>query len=268
MLHRQDPLLAHTSAVDTLAAAGITPPPEWEALRQRITATPADTMLARFTAAVLDGNPDADLAALQAGALAETLATPQQQAIVNNAVRAAAVRRLRDLYAPHAAPNYDKVADAFDAAATKLAKAVAVIDPNTDPATVISADAKTRSAWADAELAATDLARLVPILQAAAELAGVSTETREKLLALTVDATGLHRRRVWEAFDQDRGRGGRWAALLAAGATIRAHRPITELQPYRLPRPMEERWETINRGQSRRVIVDPEDDETADTVTV
>lgn len=255
----RDPVAAHTSAVDTLAAAGIEPPPGWVELRERMTATPSDTMLARYVAAVVDSDPDADLAALRAGALAEATAAPTDVAAVNNAVRAAVARRLRDLYTPVAETSYAQVAALFDAAAAKLAAAIAIVDPDADPAVVVGADNKTRQAWADCSIAAAELDRLLPALQAAAELCGVTTSSREALLALTVDPGALHRRRVWEAWDTTRGRAGRWAALLALGATVRACPAITALEPYRRPKPMEEHWERTGRGTHKRHIVDPED---------
>lgn len=257
----RDPFQAHTHAVDALALVGITPPPEWAALRDRFATELVESMADRYTSAIVNGD-DADLAALRAGALAEASATSQANAQVHNGVKAAVTRRLRDLYAPHAQTNYEVVADLFDAAADRLSKAAAVIDPDADPAAVVNADTKTRQAWTDSFLAATELDRLVPMLQAAAELAGVSTSRREALLPLLADHNGQHRRQVWEAFDHTAGRGGRWAALLKVGALVRACRPIHTLELYRAPKPLEERWEPTARGMHQRRIVDPEDQTT------
>ena len=44
----------------------------------------------------------------------------------------------------------------------------------------------------------------------------------EHLLTLCVDPRGLHRRRVWECWEQTDGRTGRWGALLSLGVTLRA----------------------------------------------
>lgn len=258
---RQDPYTAHTKAVAALTAAGITPPVDWLALRDRFAAhvDAADSMVGRLTAAVLDGASDADLTALRAGALAETQATPQESATVTNVLRTAVVRRLRDLYAPHAEPNYLAVATLFDAQADKFTRAAAIVDPESDPADLITADVKTRTAWTDASLAAVELDRLVPVLQSAADLAGTSTDRPETLFALIADPGEVHRRTAWEAFNTSGGRCGRWAALLAAGITLRACNPLAALAPYRQPKPLEERWEPVTRGQYRRIVVDPED---------
>lgn len=254
-----DPTRDHLAAVDLLAAAGIDPPADWAALRQRSTDDTTETCQDRLTRAVLDGDRTADMTALRAGALAESLATPQARAQVNNALRAAVGRRLRDLYQPHAAANYEQLADRFDAAAAEFTTAAALIDPETDAAAIVSAAAKVRAAWTDAELAALKLDALMPALAAAAQLCGISTTRPEALLALVCDPADHHRRQVWEAFNTSGGRGGRWAALTAAGISIRAHRPIATLEPYRTPQPLEERWEQTDRGMHQRRMVDPED---------
>lgn len=260
MLYARDPFRAHTGAVGVLAGVGIEPPAGWQELRDRFTDNPGATMLDRYIRAVVDGDPKADLIALRAAALAESTAGSADRAAVSNAVKKAVGSRLRDLYAPVAGANYTVVAKLFDTAATQLTTAVAVVDPDADPASIVTADAKTRTSWADAAIAAAELTRLTPVLQAAAELCGVATGTPEHIFALTVDAEGVHRRKAWEAFKTTTGRCGRWGALVAVGARIRAHQPITELQPYRQPKPMEEKWEnTGRRGSHRRIVVDPED---------
>ena len=97
-------------------------------------------------------------------------------------------------------------------------------------------------------------------LQAAAALAGTpDTEKGEVMIALTIDAAGLHRRRVWEAWRHVAGRTGRWGALLRIGATIRAH-DLDGFTPYRPPRPMEVKQVPHGIG-IRQVPQDPEDDE-------
>ena len=75
--------------------------------------------------------------------------------------------------------------------------------------------------------------------------------------SLTVDANGLHRRRVWEAFEETGGRTGRWGALRALGARIRAA-DLDSYEPYRKPKPMEVKQ--IRHGIGvRQILVDPED---------
>ena len=74
--------------------------------------------------------------------------------------------------------------------------------------------------------------------RAAADLAGTPVPGTGHLIALVVDAAGLHRRRVWEAFAVDTGRTNRWGALSRLGATIRAH-DLVDFEEYRSPRPMQ-----------------------------
>ena len=89
----------HTRAVGLVTGAGVEPPPEWVRLRDRFLefrglggATP---LRDRLVAAVLN-DADADILALRAAALAEQL----DHGKLVSAVRAAAVVRLQELYAP------------------------------------------------------------------------------------------------------------------------------------------------------------------------
>lgn len=80
-------------------------------------------------------------------------------------------------------------------------------------------------------------------------------------MALCVNTDGCHRRKVWTAWEQtpvDR----RWAALLAAGAKIRAACPLTDHQAYSHPRPLEHRQQQIAgapAGVYQTITIDPED---------
>ena len=101
---------------------------------------------------------------------------------------------------------------------------------------------------------------LRPLAAAAASLAGTpGTEKGETLIALTVDTDGIHRRRVWEAWEIGTGRTTRWGALVGIGATVRAA-GLDHLEPYRQPRPMEVKQVRHGIG-IRQVAFDPEDDE-------
>lgn len=255
--HR-DPYLAHISAVDTLVAAGIAAPPEWTALRGRWDdfVTTDSPVAQRLTSAILNGT-EAELPVLRALALAEEAAGPTHVAAINNRARVSVTRRLRELYSPVAQQNYQAIAARFDRQAAEFTTAASVIDPEAPADTVVTADAKIRKAWTDSLLAAQQLTQLIPVLQAAAELAGHPAATAESVLPLVCDPGQAHRRRVWEAWESN-GRCGRWSALNAVGVSIRAAQ-LADLAPYRKPRPMEEQWVQVDRGQHRRIIVDPED---------
>jgi hypothetical protein len=244
----------------TVRADSIEAPPEWSELlaRHQEYSCLGDSMAQRLADAVIDGSDD--LATLRALALAEASAMPPAHAHVDHAVRAAVLTRLGGLYAPVAQQNYDRVAADFDQLAQKFSVAAGLVDPETDAAEMVNAGPKQRAAWSDSERCAHRLTDAMAKLKAAAILAGVpAAEKGETLIPLVADVTALHRRRVWEAWRTTSGRTGRWGALLAIGATLRAA-DLDHLEPYRLPRPMEVKQIPHGIG-IRQVSVDPEDDE-------
>jgi hypothetical protein len=108
------------------------------------------------------------------------------------------------------------------------------------------------------------LTLLVPIVATAAQLCGIDVDVDDDatLIPLVVDTTGLHRRRLWECFltkDGD-GRVGKWGALAALGATIRALPNLAEHQAYTEPKPLEHRKVQVERGVYRTEVIDPEDE--------
>lgn len=209
-----DKLDAHLDAVH---ATGIDPPDDWSALAARHAAyldigTP---IVQRLADAVVDG-ADEDLAMLHALALSEIAATPMDHAAVDNIVRAAVLAKLREIYAPHAQENYDRVAAEFDAFAKKFTAAAGLVDPETDPAQMVNAGPKQRAAWTDAERYALMLTIAMARLKAAAALAGTrDAERGEVLIPLVADVSGCHRRRVWEAWRTTSGRTKRWGCAAA-----------------------------------------------------
>jgi hypothetical protein len=84
------------------------------------------------------------------------------------------------------------------------------------------------------------------------------------LLPLLIDASGLHRRRVWEAWQANGERTGRWGALAVLGAPIRAC-PLDEFEPYRTPKPLIRKQFPVggpdSKGIYRPVLIDPEDED-------
>jgi hypothetical protein len=258
----------HCRLVEALADAGVAPPDAWLQLRDRLTAfvalDAAAPMRARLVAAIVDGDPDADIAALRANAFAEQLGVAK----VTSTVRSAVTARLRETYAAVALDNYGSVATQFDDWATKFSTVAAAVDVEAEGAAMVDQPDKARKAWLDAERFAHRLTRSMGTLHAAARLAG-APETAHRdiggrdaiLIPLCVNPTDLHRRRVWEAWANTEGRCGRWSALHAAGVPIRAL-PADQLatfEPYRAPKPLREDWIPIARGISQSVIVDPED---------
>ena len=145
-----DPLDSHTADV---AAIGITPPELWSQLLARYEGvrqprrTPSHSRTPRRRR---DRRHRRDVATLRALALAEASAMPPAHAEVDHVVRAAVLNRLRELYAPHAAPNYQQVGADFDSLAHKFTAAAGLVDPETPAVDMVSASEKTRKAWGDA----------------------------------------------------------------------------------------------------------------------
>jgi hypothetical protein len=198
-----------------------------------------------------------DAAVLRALALAE-LASPQHNAEVDNSVKDAVRRRLTDLYRPVAKANYAKLAGMFDTAAKRFTECVAVIDPETAADVVVTGSEEQRAAWSTAPVIGADLDAALPVLSAAAALAGLALHPVNDVLPLSVDPDGLHRRRVWEAWSKQDGRTRRWGALVALGAKLRAV-DLERFEPYRQPKPLEQKQEQVGRGAVRTYMVDPED---------
>jgi hypothetical protein len=130
------------------------------------------------------------------------------------AVRGEVYPRLIQAYSEAADTNYASVAKAFDTAATKFTAAAKECDPEADSDAVVGQPDSVRQGRLDSTLHAVELDRLTPVLQAAAELCGIYTGRDDTwLLPLLIDTTGLHRRRVWEAWrsaGNGVGAGRRW----------------------------------------------------------
>jgi hypothetical protein len=258
-----DPFREHCRRVDAVATIA-EPPTQWVQLRERFTAflelDKTQPMRTRLTDAVINGSPDADIAALRAGAYAEQL-DPQPAAMVTNAVKRGVVARMREVYAEVAAQNYARVAEAFNTAAGKFTAAAALVDVEASGSDMVDQPDKARKAWLDSERYAHQLTGLAATLETAAQLAGVKVRDDGARLALTVDPGDAHRRRCWEAWGAD-GRCGRWSALAALGVTIRAW-PTDQLntfEPYREPAPLERRVKSTGPpGIYEEYFVDPED---------
>jgi len=259
-----DSLHTHIAAVERLADSGLPAPADWQALRDRWQAAAEGHdggAQAALNHAIVTGDTEADLPVLTTLALAEAQATPVHRATVRNAIAAAVYPRLCELYGTVAMKNYTAAAGAFNKAAQRFTKSAAIVDPEADPTSMVTADDRTRKAWTDALIAARELDAAEPVLAVAAELCGAHTGTPEQRLPLTVDPGIAHRRRLWEAFDST-GRCGRWPALLKL-ATIRALPDPGSLEPYRRPLPLEVRQERVKGPYVgiRQVTVDPCDAE-------
>jgi hypothetical protein len=256
-----DYLAQHVRRVDVVAAIA-EPPKAWTALRKRwdlFTDFHARPIQEQLVAAVVEG--DGDLAMLRAFAAAEAASSRGDVVI---AVRGETYSRLIELYSEVADTNYAKVGKEFDATATEFTAAAKQCDPEAAGDAIVGQPHPVRTAWLDVAKHAAELDRMVPVLCAAAELAGISTTGDTMLLPLLIDPTGWHRRRTWEAWKATGERTGHWGALVALGARIRAC-PLDEFEPYREPRPLVRkqfpRGGPDSRGLYRVEVTDPEDED-------
>lgn len=166
------------------------------------------------------------------------------------------------LYATVASTNYETVRQQWQKLADEFTALSSKVDTNAAAETILHSSAEARTAWEYAPAHARDLSTGANVLLLAARLAGVKPakgKVDELLVGLTVDANGLKRRAVWAAWDDKEHRCGRWGALLAAGARLRAV-PLGQAESYRRPKPIETRYVRGGLGW-RPVEYDPEEEE-------
>jgi hypothetical protein len=256
----------HLRRVEILADAGIPAPREWQALRDRFDAYRSLDMPAcdRLIDAVLAPAKTSDVTTWHAQALAEQLGQtmPGIQAQVDQRVAAAVEARLAETWAPHAQNIYDQAADRFNDEARLFTDAANLTDIDTvDPDVVAGMDDDARVAWATSAQHAARLDNLLPVLRVAAELAGIHVDTENGTeLVLAVSPLDMRKRDLWAAWMTTTGRCGRWSALTALGAHIRAA-GLADIQPYAPPRDVIVRREPIPGapiGYYRDVTYDPE----------
>jgi hypothetical protein len=259
-------------------------PPDIVVLRTRLaefTGRAGTPMIDRIAAAVVDADDSADVDLLWSAGLAEVASNEQLRNHLLSSVRNRVHSAIRSRYAAHAIPVYEGIAALFNDAAQKFSQAATIVDPELVADAIVDGADKERAAWRSAANSADEMRRLIEPLHFAAMLAGICGSDRDELLALTVDAAGLHRRAVWQAWQIEdaeakarraadshsafttgigptRSRCGRWSALHKLGATIRAC-PADEYADYPRPLPMREVVENT-QGGPRRVFVDPEDE--------
>jgi len=268
---------AHRRLVATITDAGVTPPTRWTELNDRLNDFLAleNTAAHRLADAVVEPKRNTDLAMLRVMALAEESAGPERVARIHRVVVGAVEEQMNAAYSDAAMDVYRTVAAQFDAAADGFTAAATACDPEAPATDLVSAPEDQRQAWLTAELDAVRLDAALPVLIAATQLANTRIEAPTRLapgwwraqpadaalIALCVDTSGLHRRRIWEAWQHTGGRTKRWGALVALGARIRAH-SLDTFEFYREPRPLIYRQEQgAERGTVRNVVLDPEDDD-------
>lgn len=249
-----------------LTRAGFEPPAEHQALTERLAAYKSLTtpVTDKLIEAIVSGT--GDIESLRAAARAE-----HAESRLDDAVETAIANRLAEIVREGAQDAYKAVQRAFNDAADKFAKAVAVIDPETAAEDVIAlGDLKKQQAWRDAADLAAELDRLLLPLAAAATNAGAhhpaendstgsrTPHTYAMVIGLTVDSTGVDNiRDIWDPWFDAEGRAHTWGALLKAGARIRAV-DLADYAPARIPQRKLQR-KVLREDQTYEFIeVDPE----------
>lgn len=234
--------------------AGIEPPPAIAELRERLDDFQRQAFISRVRDRVVDGiinnNPADDVPLLFAAACAETHIPDEVKNELMLAVREKVNAACRAAYADVAVQNYQEIARRFDDAAQAFVTAAEVCDPRCAAEDVVGASEKVRRAYVQTGACAAELTQLMPVLRAAAELAGIISADPDDIITLTVDPGDLSRETLVNAWDiaereariesqrasgyttpePTHTRGGRWTALWAlypAGCRIRAL-PINE----------------------------------------
>lgn len=249
---------------NTIAAAGGTITTKFETIASRWdTFNEAEANVQdQLEQAVLNPNVTAEeLARLRVIAIADSLRNPINQAAVRNGVAATVLAALRVEYRTVAAANYETIRAKFNDKAQQFTDTLAIVDSEASAEDMVKASAKIRSAWADAPAHAYELSAMLHTLHTAANLAGIPDpigQLDQLLIGLSVDTRGLHRRRVWEAWNTTTGRALQWRELWKLGATIEAP-ALDDAKPYREPAEMEIRAEHNGMG-IRQWEHDPEDD--------
>lgn len=243
--------------ISTVEEAGGKFSDEYHRLKRRLAECDPGSISAatRYAEAVVSDTSPEDVAQWGALAIAQAGSNPVQEATVRNELQRALEPLLQAAINETAHDNYLLFRKRFDKAAVAFTKAHTIVSATTNPGLLIGAPDATRRAWQDGQTQSAELTALLEPLRAAAALAGVNVRN---MLGLVVDADGLHRRRVWEAWNDP----DRWTALLTLGATI-ATVDLEDYEHYPEPRPMEHK--TVRSGIGwRQIEVDPEDPDTGD----
>ena len=269
----------HRDTVAAVTAAGVEPPARWRELDAALTTYTATEFTAaqRLADQIVRPVKSVDVAALRAMAIAEAMATPGALAAVQGSVVSALHAAMLEAWSVSADNAYRQIADQFNAAADLFVAAAQVADPAAAATDMVAADEPVRQSWLTCAVQSARLDELVLPLCYSAELTGLRITAADEQIAqswwqadvadeavipLVCDPGQLHRRKVWDAYENTTGRTGRWGALVAVGATIRAPLSLDGFERYRRPKPIIHKQRQITGaplGYIENVALDPED---------
>ena len=260
--YNPDPKTEFTTRIKILTDHGITLPEPFDALQRRLAdfenlATP---LRDRLVDAVVNGTPtkNVGIASLYAQAVAEAL-DARESAPVRRAVADTAHQKLVQIYSETAATNYQVIAREWDSIAATFTQQASIVDLELPALEAVALPEPQRQAWLAGEQTAHQLDQLLPVLTAAAQLAGLPIDNDPQRIGLCCHIPPeAHRRRAWEAW-QSSGRCGRWSALLALDGVAVKAAAVDGFTPYNEPEPLELRQQQIAEGVHRNYKVDPHD---------
>jgi hypothetical protein len=243
--------------VKGLEQRGWQPPDEVKRLQEAIAAIPdAEAMeqdaTTRLTEAVAAGDSEAIAAATRELALARA-ASPDGVRAVDDARQVAQEQVDRALTSAAVTDGWAFLVTAFNKTAAELEQALAVVDSDVAPMSIIAEPAKVRQAWRDTPAIVSELDKLKDLLADCVEVAGRRFKRPEPLFwaGLVLEADDQAKRAVVAAWTPARlpagpggqdgglapeGRAGRWGRVMAAGGALKvtAER-AQDFRPWTLP---------------------------------
>lgn len=180
--------------------------------------------------AVLEGADEETLAARHDAALLHGGQSPMSHASVRNELERHVLPALRREAQTIAAAAWEIIAEKYNDTADKYATARKKAGEHLTMEALLRAPKPVQAAYLSLAGTEKELDELAAALVACLSLAGErGADTLEGMLGATVNATGVHRRRVVEAWQS----GERWAAVLATGAQLSAPDTLDDFEPAR-----------------------------------
>lgn len=213
----------------------------------------------QLTRAVVGDHEPEEVAHLLTLACASAEVSTSASASVRQEVARTVLASQRQEFTKTAEANYEKARRRYNDAAAELTGSLALVDPDADPAQLMSADEAQRVAWGAVQVQAAALDEALEFLRLTATHVGIGDHDSDTLALGCNPGPTADRRAVWGAWDDAAtSRAGRWAALVRMGVTLTAGESGKH-QPYRRAKPIETRY---MRGETglRRVDYDPETD--------
>jgi hypothetical protein len=180
--------------------------------------------------AVLSGAGEDTLAARHDAALLHSAQGPVSRATVRNDLEARVFPALRREARTMAASAWAVISEKYNGTADKYAAARKKVEGKMDMTKLLQAPKTVQAAYLSLAGLEAELDALASALVACLSLAGErGADTPEGVLSATVDATGVHRRRVREAFESS----DRWANVVTTGASLQAPEDLEDFKPAR-----------------------------------